>query len=109
MKKNIYLALAIINGMVLYAFFVPWSNVHGFDIALMLQEIMATSLSTAIFLDAILVSVAFVVWVFFEQTRVRVPYFWVPIITIPLVGIAFAFPLYLYLRERQLDVKVEVS
>jgi len=104
MKKNIYLALAIINGIVLYAFFVPWSNVHGFDVALMLQEIMATSLSTAIFLDAILVSVVFVIWVFLEQSRVKVPYFWIPIVTIPLVGIAFAFPLYLYLRERCTEV-----
>ena len=103
MKKNIYLVLAIVNGIALYAFFVPWSNVHGFDMALMLQEIMATTLSTAILLDAVVVSVVFVIWVIYEQSRARVSYFWVPIVTIPLVGIAFAFPFYLYLRERQLE------
>ncbi len=103
MKKNIYLGLAIINGIVLYAFFILWSSVHGFDISLMLSEIMSTTLSTAIFLDAVLASLVFIVFVFFDQQKLKIPYYWLSIISIFLIGIAFAFPFYLYLRERQIE------
>lgn len=99
MKKNIYLALAILGFILPYTQFVPWTNQYGFDFGFMVEQMFANQIASGIALDALVIAVVIVIFILFEQRQDKVKFFWVPIVTIFLSGIALALPLYLYLRE----------
>lgn len=100
MKKNVYLILAVFGVLLPYTQFVPWTNTHGFNISLMLAEMFANQIATGIAIDALLTAVGIIVFILFERREIRVKHLWLPIVGIFLSGISFAFPIYLYLRER---------
>ncbi len=102
-RSNVYFVLALIG------FIVPWIyNLKHFvasgTIMLVpfLKMALANDVTTAITLDVYVAAVVFSVWVFVEYQRVRVarPCFYVLLAF--LVGLSFAFPLFLAMRERAL-------
>jgi Terpene cyclase DEP1 len=62
----------------------------------------ANSLTTAITLDVYIAAIVFSVWVFVESKRVRVARSWLYVVLTFFVGLSFALPLYLGMRERAL-------
>lgn len=99
MKKNLYLALAVLGIILPYTQFVPWSNANGFDIGLMVSLMFANQIAAGVAIDALLVALSIVVLIIFDTREIRVKYWWIPIIGIFMAGISFALPFYLYLRE----------
>lgn len=100
MKKKVYALLAFFGLIIPYTQFVPWTNENGFDVFAMVSAMFANQIAAGIALDALTAAVVLVVFIAIEHKRRPIPYAWVPVCSIFLVGIAFAFPLYLYLRER---------
>ena len=103
MKKKTYFILAAAGLILPFYFFVPWTNANGFDLPRMLELMFANPIASGIAADALTVALAVIAFIIFDQKKVKVSFYWVPIVSIFLIGVAFALPCYLYLRERALE------
>jgi hypothetical protein len=100
--KNLYLALSITGLVVPYAQFVPWliehQSLRGFLPAMFANRIIA------FFVFDVLVSAAvLVVFMAIERRRMPVRARWAPIVALLTVGVSLALPLFLYLRELEIE------
>jgi hypothetical protein len=75
---------------------------HGFDLGRYFGDWWATLPSAQLLVDLVICSVAFIGWSAWDGPREGVRAWWVTIPATLLVGICFAVPLYLLLRERTL-------
>lgn len=75
---------------------------HGFDLGRYLENWFATLPSTQLVVDLVICAVAFICWSAWDGPRTGVRRWWVTIPATALVGLSFAIPLYLLLRERAL-------
>lgn len=73
---------------------------HGLDIGLYLENWFETLPSSQLVVDLVIAFLALVVWGAWDGPRNGVDRWWVVIPAGLLVGVCFALPLYLYLRER---------
>jgi len=99
MKKNLFLILSIIGIILPYSQFVLFTNQYGFNINLMVQQIFINRMSSGIALDAMWAAVVLIIFIFTENEKIKIKHLWAPIAGIFLIGLSFAFPFYLYLRE----------
>ncbi len=99
MKKHLYLILSIIGIILPYSQFVLFTNQYGFDFNLMIQQIFINRMSSGIALDAMWAAVILIFFIFNENKNIKIKHLWLPIVGIFLIGLSFAFPFYLYLRE----------
>ena len=99
MRKNLFLILSILGIIIPYTQFVPFTNEFGFDLPRMLDQMFATTISTGIAYDAFFTALVLIIFILIEQKRNPVKLFWIPIVGIFAIGLSFAFPFYLYLRE----------
>jgi hypothetical protein len=91
-------------GLVLpYSQFAPWALKHGINLALFFDELFANRIGTFFALDVILSAIVLIIFVLVEGRRLRMRGLWLPIAGTLLVGVSFGLPLFLYLREVQLD------
>jgi hypothetical protein len=101
--KRFYLALCVVGILLPYWQFVPWVAEHGLNFTLFVQDLFANRISSFFGLD-VLVS-AVVLWIFIaaEGSRLGVRHLWLPIVATCVVGVSLGLPLFLYLRQVQLD------
>lgn len=97
--KKIYLILSVIGLILPLTQFAPWSMVHGFDLNLLISEMFANQIASGIAIDALLAAASLICFILIEHKKRPVKFFWLPIVSVFLVGLAFAFPLFLYLKE----------
>ena len=102
--RHVYLLLAALGAILPYWKLVPWVMDHGLNLSLLCQELFATRIGAFFGLDVVVSAVVLFVLVFVEGRRDRVPHLWLPIVATLLVGVSLGLPLFLYLRQRQLDV-----
>jgi hypothetical protein len=102
--KSVYLALCVVGAIVPYAVFLPWVAEHGLPPGLLIREIFANRAAGSFAADVILSSAAFWAFVAIEGRRVGVPRLWLPVAANILVGLSLGLPLFLYMRERRLEL-----
>lgn len=98
-----YLALALIGLLLPYWQFVPWVLTNGVNLSLFLRELFANRVAASFAIDVLVSAVVLLVLVSGEGGRLEMRGLWVPIAGVVLVGVSFALPLFLYMRERQLE------
>ena len=101
--RTVYLILCVIGTILPYWKLVPWIIEHGFSLSLLFAELFSTRIGAFFGLDVIVSALALFVFVVSEGRRAEVPHRWLPIIATLLVGVSLGFPLFLYLRQRELD------
>ncbi|HEY6111954.1 MAG TPA: DUF2834 domain-containing protein [Chthoniobacterales bacterium] len=101
--RHLYLALAVAGLLLPYWQFLPWLLAHGIDLSLFVRELFANRIGGFFCLDVLVSAIVVVVLVVTEGRRVRMRASWLPIAATILVGVSLGLPLFLYLRERQLD------
>ncbi len=99
MKKNLYLAFAIIGAILPSTQFIPWGIANGMDIAKMINEMFANKIAAGVAIDAVTAAAFLAVYIYLEQKKLKTKHIWAPIAGIFIFGLAFALPFYLYLRE----------
>ena len=104
-KQNIYLILAILGFVAPYYFFLQLPGENGFNMALLIQQISASSLLSGIAMDLMVSVIVFWVYVFAEANKSQMKNPWLYVLATLLVGLSFALPLFLYFRERTLETK----
>ncbi len=100
-RQVAYLVLAI-AGLVL-----PWYHnirfaLDGAGLNDFIQDAMVNHASSSLTLDVSVAAATFVVWMWHECRRLAMPGRWLYVIATFGVAVAFAFPLFLFMRERHL-------
>jgi Terpene cyclase DEP1 len=101
--KTIYLILCVIGFVVPYAAFVPWVAQHGLDMRFFVQQMFANRISTFFSLDVIVSAIVLLRFAAAESAGLRIPRRWLVLLATLLVGVSLGLPLFLYLREKQLE------
>ena len=101
--KTVYLLLCIVGFAKPYAAFLPWLAEHGPNGRLFLQHLFANRISAFFTLDVIVSAVVLLRFSALESRRLRLHSRWIVLAATLLVGVSLGLPLFLYLRERQLE------
>jgi Terpene cyclase DEP1 len=97
--KNVYLLLAILGAVLPYSQFIPWVMENGLQLGLLVRQLFANRIGGFFGLDVLVSAVVLVRFVRVEGRRFRVRHLWLPIVGLCTIGVSFALPLFLYLRE----------
>jgi Terpene cyclase DEP1 len=100
MRPIVFLALAfagLLGQLVLVGVFLADS---GFDLGELTDQVFSSTIAALTFADLMMSAVAFFAWMPREAARVGIRRWW-PFALAALGGLCFAFPLFLYFRERE--------
>ena len=107
--KTLYLALCLIGLLLPYSQFVPWVLQHGLNLPLFARELFANRIAAFFGMDVIVSAVALLVFTRIESTRLGIRRRWLVLIAVLTVGVSLALPLFLYLRELELERKPNLA
>src|SRR5271155_818725 len=108
-RKFLYLVLCILGLVLPYSQFVPWVIEHGLNMRLFVQQLFANRIGGFFGLDVLVSAVALIGFVRTEGTRLKMPSLWLPVVSVLLVGVSLGLPLFLYLRERELERRASAT
>ncbi len=97
--KHLYFCLSILGLVLPYSQLVPFVQQHGLDLRLMAEQLFANRISAFFGLDVIVSGVVLWVFVLVDGRRLGMSRLWLPLVAVLAVGVSFALPLFLYLRE----------
>jgi hypothetical protein len=101
--KTIYLALCFLGLLLPYWQFVPWVLEHGFNLSLFVRELFVNRISAFFGMDVLVSAIVLIVFTRVESRRLGVRRRWIPVLATLLVGVSLGLPLFLYMREQQLE------
>jgi hypothetical protein len=104
-QKHLYLAFAFLGLIVPYWFFISFLTGHGSDGSEFIHQLFGTPISTFFALDLLLSAVVFVRYLRQEAARCSIRHSWIFVVALLTVGLSFALPLFLYVRESALEAK----
>jgi hypothetical protein len=104
--KTVYLLLCIVGTVVPYWFFVRWLAENGRNATLFVHQLFANGISTFFALDVLISALVLLRFIALEGDRLRLKRRWLVSLSVILVGVSLGLPLFLYLRERQLERNV---
>lgn len=102
--RHLYFLLAVIGLVLPYCQFGPWiAEHHALNMELFMRDLFANRISAFFAMDVIVSAVVLIVFVRAEGKRLGMRLLWLPIISVFAVGVSLGLPLFLYLRQCQLD------
>ncbi|HEY2138597.1 MAG TPA: DUF2834 domain-containing protein [Chthoniobacterales bacterium] len=101
--RHLYLILCVIGTVLPYGNFLPWVFDHGLNVTLLCQELFANRIGAFFAFDVIVSALVLILFITTEGRRMAVPLLWLPIVATLVVGVSLGLPLFLFLRQRQLD------
>lgn len=103
MLQITYLILCILGTVLPYSQFVPFLLEHGLDLQLFVDELFANRISSFFGMDLIVSSLVLWVFVFSEGSRLEMKNLWTYVASNLLVGVSLGLPLFLLMRQRQIE------
>lgn len=101
-RKILYLVLCVLGVALPCSQFVPWVIEHGLDMRLFVRQLFANRIGGFFGMDVLVSAVTLIGFIRSEGGRLKMRSLWLPIVSVLLVGVSLGFPLFLYLREREL-------
>ena len=102
--RYLYLVLALIGLILPYSQFLPWiMEHHAMNIPLFIHDLFANEISAFFAMDVIVSAIVLIVFILDESRCLGMRTLWLPVIATLLVGVSLGLPLFLYLRQIQLD------
>lgn len=103
-REAIYLGLAVAGLCLTWYHNIAFFNEVGspFAIRAFIEAVFVNHASSSIGWDITIACAAFIVWMLPEAKRLGMPHAWLYVVLTFTVAFAFAAPLFLYMRERQL-------
>ncbi len=102
--RRVYLLLAVIGLALPYSQFIPWIMEHRPpNMEPFIHDLFANRISAFFAMDVIVSAVVLFIFIKAEARKAGVTLLWLPIVGTLLVGVSFGLPLFLYLRQVQLD------
>jgi hypothetical protein len=106
MLQTIYLTLCILGFVLPYSQFVPFLAEHGLDFKLFFEQLFTNRISSFFAMDILVSSIAFWIFVFYEDTRSQMKLLLVYVVSNLIIGLSFALPLFLLIRQRHLELVI---
>jgi hypothetical protein len=102
-----YLGFCILGAALPYSQLIPWLRTHGLDLPLFFTELFSTRIGGFFGMD-VMVS-ALVLWLFIgvEGKRLALKKLWIPVVGTVAVGVSFGLPLFLYMRQLEIDTRTD--
>ena len=107
--RHVYLVLCVLGTVLPYWQFVPWLASHGLDLSLFISELFSTRIGAFFGLDVIASALVLFVFVAVEGRRLALRTWWIPVIATLAVGVSLGLPLFLYLRQLNLEAPSDSS
>lgn len=101
-RQAALLALTVVGFLVPNTMIAVFTAEHGFAPNTYLDAWFASLPAAQLAVDISIAFLAFALWAAWEGRRLRMRSWWVPVPASLLVGLCFALPLFLFLRERKL-------
>ena len=101
--KTIFLILCLLGVLVPYWQFIPWLLQHGLNLSLFVRELFANRISAFFGMDVLVSAVTLVGFTRVESKRLKIANRWLVVVALLTVGVSLALPLFLYLREIELE------
>lgn len=103
--RVIYLLLAIVGLVMTWYYNLQFIQASGgsFDVAEFVAAGANNPASQSLSWDLAIACMAGLIWIFFESRRLGLRFFWVYIILAFTIAYAFAFPLFLFVRQGKLE------
>lgn len=102
-RARVLLALTVIGFLVPNTMVIAYFAEHGIDLGGYFEEWFDSLPAAQLAADLGIAAITFVLWAAWEGRRLRMRTWWIPIPASLLVGLCFALPLFLYLREREIS------
>jgi hypothetical protein len=102
-SKTVYLLLCVAGFVLPYWQFLPWLLQHRLNLVLFARELFANRVSAFFGMDVVVSAVVLLAFSRIESARLKNPRRWMVIVALLTVGVSLGLPLFLYLRERQLE------
>lgn len=99
----LYAMLAVAGAIIPYTQFVPWAAEHGLDAKTFALELFSTRIGAFFGLDVLISAVVLLAFIGWEGRRARMTRLWMPVAATLLVGVSCGLPLFLFLREREMN------
>jgi hypothetical protein len=78
---------------------------YGLDMQLFIELVFANPVSTFFAVDLIFATIVFYIYLYQEAHRSGIKHWWIYVVFSLFIGLSFAFPLFLYYRERKLETE----
>ena len=104
--KILYLVLCVVGTVLPYSQLIPFLTANGLNMPLLVDQMFANRVAGFFGLDVIVSSIVLWVFVFYEGRRNGIKHLWAPIVANLIVGVSLGLPLFLYMRETQLEKAV---
>ncbi len=101
--RYLYLILCVLGIVLPYSQFVPWILEHGLDPALFFHELFANRIGGFFGMDVLVSAIVLIIFVQVEGRRLGMHRLWIPVVGTLLFGVSLGLPLFLYLRQIELD------
>ena len=101
--KSIYLLLCVLGTLLPLSQFVPWFLENGINIQLFFHELFSTKIGAIFGMDVFVSAVVLFVFMASEGKRLEVGKIWLPIFATLSIGVSLGLPLFLYMRQRQIE------
>jgi hypothetical protein len=72
---------------------------------MIIDQLFINRVSTLFALDLFITATVFIVFALYEGFKLKIKHLWIPFIATIIVGASLGFPLFLYLREINLEKK----
>jgi len=107
--KYLYLILCIFGIILPYSQLIPYMLENTFDIASFIDQLFVNRVSALIALDLFVTALTYIIFAVSEGISLKIKHLWIPILGTFLVGASLGFPLFLYLREINLESKIYIK
>jgi hypothetical protein len=108
-RKTLYLILCVLGLALPYSQFVPWVIENGLNMRLFAQQLFANRIAEFFGLEVIISAVALLGFIRNEGKRLKMRSLWLPIVSVFFVGVSLGLPLFLYLRELELERRASAT
>lgn len=101
--KRIYIALCVLGFAVPYYFLWAFVAEHGLRLSILVSQMFASPISSFFGVDVVVSSLVLWVFIYQESRKQSIKLWWVCIVANLAVGVSLALPLFLLLREIQVQ------
>ncbi|PHM36739.1 hypothetical protein Xmau_04102 [Xenorhabdus mauleonii] len=100
--KKFYFILTILGALVPWYYFLCFWVENGFDIILFVNQLNSNDITRFFVADVIISALVLIPFVVHESKRLKIPNGIFTLLGL-CIGVSFALPLFLYMRERHID------
>jgi hypothetical protein len=101
--KSFYALMCVFGLMLPYGQFISWLGDHGLAVGLLLSQAFEQRIAAFAWFDVLISAVVLLVFMVIEARRIRLHRLWLPVLATLVVGVSLGLPLFLLLREMELE------